>query len=354
VASAPRAAVLTRPIRGRWLGGVCAAIARASGRGLGWTRLVFAALGLIGGIGAIAYVACWLIMPGEGEDADQPVDAPGIVLLAQAFGAVLALALVGAIGAAATVFGLGWAVLAVAALILAAGGGFLWSRLGAAWTLLPVAALILPSVAVAASGLRLALQTGDAVVAPRALSAASYDSGLGTLLIDLRNTALPGSGVIPLRINAGVRRTIVALPHSRCVRVEVHYTVKPFLGRFAALLDGREDRPFSALVLFGAQTQGGSVSVRSQGGGAGPLLRIDARSMGGALFVRDYPDGVNPDLEPNWPGYPVTVEPRPATTHMSRRLATHLIRAWLVRRRSEIRSRRFVGAEMAGPCGAAR
>ena len=44
------------------------------------------------------------------------------------------------------------------------------------------------------------------------------------MLIDLRRTAIP-DGNVPLRIDAGVRRTIVALPHDRCVNVDVHYHV---------------------------------------------------------------------------------------------------------------------------------
>jgi hypothetical protein len=171
--------------------------------------------------------------------------------------------------------------------------------------------------------------------------------------VDLRRTALPSSGVRELRIHAGVRRTIVALPEGECVHVAVHYTVHPFLGQLAALLDGRQNRPFSAAVVFG-RMYGGSVRTANTSPVPGPTLSIDVSSMGGSLYVRDYPDSVNPNFEPDWPGYRVALEPRPSTNHISRRRAKALIRAWRVRYRRESQSRRFVDAHLAGPCGAPR
>ena len=60
---------------------------------------------------------------------------------------------------------------------------------------------------------RIEPQSGPITVSPRALTNApsdSYRSGLGPMLIDLRRTAIP-AGNVPLSIDAGVRRTIVAL-----------------------------------------------------------------------------------------------------------------------------------------------
>jgi hypothetical protein len=84
--------------------------------------------------------------------------------------------------------------------------------------------------------------------------------------------------------------------------------------------------------------------------GRGLVLRIDFTSAGGSLYVRDYPDSVDPDVHPDWPGYRVFPERRPDTTGVPKRAARKLIRAWRVRRRAEVRSQRLVDSLMPGPC----
>lgn len=348
---APRSRkVLTRPQKGRWLGGVCAALATAGGLKVGWVRLAFAAGSLIG-LGAIAYVACWLIIPSEGKEDEGEQPAPGIVVVAQGCAAGAGLALLAVTAAVATVFGWGWVVLGVAAVVLTVST-VVRIRWRPVWTLLPVAALTLPSVAVATAGLRLAPSTASSVVAPRTLGVADYRGGLGLMLVDLRHTTFPASGTTTLNIHAGVRRTIVALPQFTCVHVEVDYTVDPLLGRVAALLDGRPDRPLPASVVFGNESDAPHSYLANPGGAPGPTLKVNITSMGGPVYVRDYPDDVDPNLEPNWPGFRVFPEPRPSTRHLKRRLSRMEIRAWSVRHRREIASRQFVSAHMYGPCGA--
>jgi phage shock protein PspC (stress-responsive transcriptional regulator) len=342
-------AVLTRPAGGRWLGGVCAALAKAQSIDVAWVRLG-ALLASLTGVGAIGYVACWLIMPEEGnEDAERP--APGIVVVAQGCAVCAGLALLGVVSAGATVFGLGWVVLGIAAALLIASA-FVRTRWRPVWALLPVAALALPSVAVATAGLRLALTTSSSVIAPRALTAAGYQGGLGMMLVDLRHTSFPASGTTTMHIRVGVRRTIVALPLSTCVHVEVDYTADPFLGRLAALLDGRPDRPLPASVVFGSESDASHSYLADLGPASGPTLKLEVTSMGGPVYVRDYPDDVNPNLAPNWPGFRVYPEPRPSTRHLKRKLAQMELRAWSARHRAEVASERSVNAQMYGPCGA--
>jgi phage shock protein PspC (stress-responsive transcriptional regulator) len=58
---------LERKVSGRWLAGVCAGLADYSGIDPALIRVIFAVLTLFGGVGAIAYVLAWALVPEEGE-----------------------------------------------------------------------------------------------------------------------------------------------------------------------------------------------------------------------------------------------------------------------------------------------
>src|SRR5579863_1800906 len=161
-----RAARIVRVREGRLLGGVCAGLPDVWGLGTNGLRLLFIGTALLGGIGIIAYFACWLVIPAADQDPDKdPVRS--VVLLAWATGGLVGLVLVGAGAALATVFGLGWVVFAIAAIVTAAAFSPLRARIPQTVALLTLAALTLPAVAVALSPLRLTLQSGEAVEAPR-------------------------------------------------------------------------------------------------------------------------------------------------------------------------------------------
>ena len=59
---------ITRPRAGRWLGGVCAGLARRWEVPPGTVRLWFALGSVLLGLGVLVYVAAWLIFPAESED----------------------------------------------------------------------------------------------------------------------------------------------------------------------------------------------------------------------------------------------------------------------------------------------
>src|SRR6185436_20782328 len=59
---------LRRAASGRWLGGVCRGIATRWGVPVMQVRMLFAVAAVLGGVGALAYVACWLVLPADGAD----------------------------------------------------------------------------------------------------------------------------------------------------------------------------------------------------------------------------------------------------------------------------------------------
>jgi len=58
---------LERKLSGRWLAGVCVGLADYSGVDVSLIRVIFAVLTLFGGLGPIAYVLAWALVPEEGE-----------------------------------------------------------------------------------------------------------------------------------------------------------------------------------------------------------------------------------------------------------------------------------------------
>lgn len=346
---------VTRATAGRWLGGVCQGIGEARGVSPAWLRIGVVALTLVGGLGAILYLAAWLILPTRSGSPDAR-GTRGIVVLVKAVSALVGLVLLAIAGAAATVFGFGWIVFGVAAAAFI--GALSVKRLGLGWALLPVAALTVPAAALAAEGVQLTPSDSAQIysVPARALAArggTTYRSGLGTLLLDLRHTPLPRQATLTLRIHAGIRRTIVALPTRECVNVVVDRHVDPFPVRAASLLTGRDDQAFAGLFLFGRDESGWLQSMTRSPmppRRTAPTLRIDFASEGGSLYVRDYPDSVNADINPYWPGFPVFPESRPPTRGLSKHLARHEIKAWRARRAREAAQRRHYLSLVGGPC----
>ena len=346
---------LARATRGRWLGGVCAGLARARGLPVAAVRGAFALAALVAGVGVLAYLACWLIVPVEGEeDGGAGAGPPAIVTLVLAGTGALGLATLAALAAAATIFGFGWVVVAVAAVVLVAALAS-WTRLGPGWALLPVAALVLPSVAVAAAGVRVAPQSGSQRFAPASVAeipTGGYRTGLGTLLVDLRHTALPRSGDVALRLDGGVRRTIVALPHDRCVETRIAYDVHSFAARAATVLLGRNDTVFDDVVLFGQHYQGRQGITDAGTQGAGPRLSITFTSAGGSLYVRDYPDAVDPEATPDWPPAVGIPAAPPHTAGMSKATKRRVIARWRTRHAAYLRVLRQAASDRRGPCAA--
>lgn len=347
----PPLRLVSRSRSDRWLGGVCGGLARGRGIHPAWIRTAFLLGALVAGIGVLAYLACWLIIPQEGEEPGE-TSSGWLVGLAKACATCLGLITLAVLAATVTLFGFGWIAVALAAAALLAVLCS-WPRLGPAWALLPVAAVALPAVAVASGGVQLATNAGHVTVAPRALAAggvATFRAGLGTLLVDLRRTDWPATGTVNVRVQGGVRRTIVALPHDRCVHVELSYAVQPFWSQVASVVSGRAPAP--GVVVFGDYLPGRSGSRRLISPAPGPVLKLHVSSAGGSLYVRDYPDSVDPDSTPDWPGFPGQPEPRPNLRGLSKRQASYELRSWRTRHAPEVREQKLVAQNMPGPCAA--
>ncbi len=59
---------LMRPRQGRMVAGVCAGLGDYFGMDPNLVRLIFAALVIFGGAGALLYLVAWLVIPEEGEE----------------------------------------------------------------------------------------------------------------------------------------------------------------------------------------------------------------------------------------------------------------------------------------------
>jgi phage shock protein PspC (stress-responsive transcriptional regulator) len=367
VLSDKRPVQVSRDRRAGWLAGVCAGLAAFREWPVALVRAAFVLLALLGGIGLAVYLACWLILPAAGTAAaaDGPVDPSagadghpaGIVLLARVSGACVGLVLLAMGSALATVFGLRWVVLIGAGLIVL----LMYlppARVTVMAGLFGVLALALPALAVSAASISLVAQAGPTVAQPASasiLADTTYRSGLGTMLIDLRHTRLPSSGSVDLHVRAGIRRTIVALPHNACVHVAVHYAVRPFDANLAALLDNHASAPSTGLILFNRLfgTQRNELSVGPTAGSAdGPTLNVDFSSQGGSLQIRDYPDRVDPQVHPDWPGLVAPIDARPLRAGATAKGYAKELAYWRHRVRQEHIWTRQLNALLPGPCGA--
>ncbi len=65
---------LVRPRQGRYVAGVCAALARATNTDPVLWRVVLAVLGFFGGVGVLLYLVGWLVIPAEGDTAS-PIES---------------------------------------------------------------------------------------------------------------------------------------------------------------------------------------------------------------------------------------------------------------------------------------
>lgn len=305
----PPPSSLPQPLRraraGRWLGGVCSGIALRWSIPVVQVRALFVVATVLSGLGVLAYIACWLVLPADDAD-DRPSLAHGVASLALLLAACVALVTLAAGAATATLFGFGWTV-AVGLGVFLVGALVAWPVVRPAWVLVPLAAVAIPAIATAASGVRIAAQTGVVVATPRTpadIPADGYRTGLGDLLVDLRQLDAKPDEEVALRIDTGIGRTVVALPRDRCFDLDVRYRT----GAAGVALVRRALRQWeygftnTRTYLYGQpQPSGEGHWLRESDDPHAPTLRVDFSSVDGELWLRDYPDATGPLWEPVWP-----------------------------------------------------
>jgi hypothetical protein len=142
-----------------------------------------------------------------------------------------------------------------------------------------------------------------------------------------------------------VRRTLVALPHDRCVRVRVDREETPLLLRVGSGLANEQRLGSPEVLVFG-----GPGNQFDDAEEPAPTLKIRFRSAGGDLIVRDYPDDIDPREQPDWPGYPVFPEDRPDTAGLTKSESKRTIREWRKRRAEQKQSMERIAHLLDGPC----
>jgi len=190
---------LRRVRDGRWVAGVCRGFALRWDLNVAQVRALFVLATVLAGLGVLAYVACWLVLPLDSDDGDTPSLVRGMATLALLAAAAAGLTTVAVAAAGTTLFGFGWAVAIAGAVFLAAALVASWV-VRPSWALVTLVAAIVPAVAVAASGLRISPQAGLVTRAPAAVGdipAGGYHTGLGDLLVDLRGFTAPARAVVP-------------------------------------------------------------------------------------------------------------------------------------------------------------
>lgn len=313
-ASGPPNRLFRGRTNGRVIAGVCGAIGAQMGIPVWIVRLTFIVASFMFGIGLIAYVVGWIVIPAESGD-DQSAEVFGrietvgvdvfrvvafVALVCVGIGLALVIA---GISATLAVFGLAWVVAAamVALLLLAVLG---WPRVRP-WILVVIGlAIVIPVVAVAALDVsidRNVFGVDEAPATAAEIPEAGYVSGLGTVLVDLRKTKLDSGTTTRVPIHADFGVVVVALPADRCVAVELTHKSSRLLSRGFS-----ESDPHGALGLtnlFTKSTDSARARLHQAAPKSSPRVVVNVQSQLAQVLVRSYPDQM-PGLEnPAWDNF---------------------------------------------------
>jgi phage shock protein PspC (stress-responsive transcriptional regulator) len=161
-----------------------------------------------------AGVLVWWLVSGEGPSGEAGDIARRAALGVGVLILCFALALGGALAAAA---GPDWLV---ATIVIAAGAAILAGAFfrPVRWLALPAVALALAAGGVAAAGVDLDGGVGDREYRPASLADLHdrYELGIGELVVDLRGASLP-SGDVPLSLDVGIGEAQLIVPEDVCV-----------------------------------------------------------------------------------------------------------------------------------------
>lgn len=284
---------LYRPRGERYLAGVCAGLGRYFDLSPAIYRIAFVVLALAGGTGILIYVAAWAVMPEEGvEDSwasaflrrhrDHPSRLIGLGLIGFALVLTLSearfwpspgnlwLALV------LLVVGIGWWQLSERRPVSAAEDATAprGRRRRGLFVLLGLfLAVVLAALALAFTvSVPLSSGVGNRDLAPLSASTlhSSYELGIGTLTLDLRDVRFP-VGVTHVRTHVGIGELHVVVPQGVTVELDGH-------------------AQFGDVRLLGTDSNGTHVRQELvQRTGTGRVLSLDARVGIGQVRVEQLP-----------------------------------------------------------------
>lgn len=282
------------------MAGVCRGLASRWDLNVAQVRALFVLASALAGLGVLAYVACWLVLPLDVDDDDSPSLVRGMASLALLAASAAGLVTIGAAAAATTVFGFGWAV-AIAACVFLVAALVAWPVVRPAWALAALLAAALPAVAVLASGVRIMPQAGLVTHAPTStadLPQGGYHAGLGELFVDLRGFHAPAGSIVPLRLETGTGATVVALPRDRCFNLDIRYRTHRAWPLTRAL-SRNTSAPTATFYADGMPADGHWHRTSSDPRAA--TIAIDYTAVAGTLTVRDYPSDTGPLFNRDWP-----------------------------------------------------
>lgn len=219
----PTARRLTRSTDDRAIAGVAAGLGRYFNIDPVVVRLAFIVGIFLGGVGLIAYVAAWILVPEDKAAAGEGFDGAGAVRrLGIALGA-LVLTVAAAIGG---FFGVAAGGATTTAIVVIAAGGLL--VVGAAtggmrWLILPAIVLSLAAGIAAAADIDVRGGSGEPIYSPASTKdlRSDYRLGMGHLLLDLRKTQFD-TGTHRVHLKLGLGLVEVVVPDNVCVSSTAH------------------------------------------------------------------------------------------------------------------------------------
>lgn len=213
---------LTRSSSDRVVAGVAGGLGRYFSIDPVIVRLAFIVLTALGGVGVVAYLAAWLIVPTDDPDAPR-VDGAHIL---RRLGVVLGVLVLTWIALVGGFFGFGsGGGVATSIVVIAVGAVLVLGSFvgGIRWLIAPAIALALAAGVVAAGNIDLRGGQGERIYHPLTADGirSDYRLGLGHLRVDLRDVKLP-PGDHRLNLKLGVGEAEVLVPRGVCVSSTAH------------------------------------------------------------------------------------------------------------------------------------
>jgi phage shock protein PspC (stress-responsive transcriptional regulator) len=212
---------VTRSTTDRVIGGVAGGLGRYFRVDPVVVRLAFIVATFLGGVGVIAYLAAWLIIPRDGEEGEG-FDWAGFV---RRFGIGLGILVLMGVALIGGLFGFASGGTATAIVVIGVGALLILGAFtgGMRWLIAPAIVLALAAGVAAAANLDIRGGTGERIYQPVSASTlrSNYALGMGHLRLDLRRAKL-GPGPHRVHLKLGIGQAEVLVPRNVCVSSTAH------------------------------------------------------------------------------------------------------------------------------------